>query len=112
MKRFITQQKTGGRAAAFGLWTAVLLLASGVPVFAADIVPAGLTTLSQSVMDAFTGDVAKIIIGICFAGSCVAYAFNKDNDRMKGKIVAIVVATGLLALCQVVIDKVFQGAGG
>jgi hypothetical protein len=31
---------------------------------------------------------------------------------MKGKIVAIVVATGLLALCQVVIDKVFQGAGG
>jgi riboflavin transporter FmnP len=63
-------------------------------------------------MDAFTGDVAQIIIGICFAGSCVAYAFNKDNEKMKGKIVAVVVATGLLALCQVIVEKVFQGAGG
>jgi riboflavin transporter FmnP len=107
MKTLITKEKTVNR-----LMTAALLLLGGVPAFASDIVPPGLTNLAESVMEAFTGNVAQLIIGICFAGSCVAYAFNKDNEKMKGKIVAVVVATGLLALCQVIVDKVFQGAGG
>jgi type IV secretory pathway VirB2 component (pilin) len=111
MKALIKKKKAGRLSAC--LMSVALLLFGGVPLFAAgNIVPQGLTSLAESLMEAFTGDVAQIIIGICFAGSCVAYAFNKDNEKMKGKIVAVVVATGLLALTQVVVDKVFQGAGG
>ena len=84
----------------------------GFPVFAfGEVVPVQLTSLAESILDAFTGDIAKIIIGICFAGSCVAYAFNKDNDRMKAKLVAVVIATGLLALSQVIVEKITDGMG-
>ena len=87
-------------------------LLGAVPAFAlGEVVPLQLTTLAESILDAFTGDIAKIIIGICFAGSCVAYAFNKDNDRMKAKLVAVVVATGLLALSQVIVEKITNGMG-
>ncbi|GHU78534.1 hypothetical protein FACS189462_3360 [Spirochaetia bacterium] len=94
------------------LFIASLLILAAFPLYAAELVPTQLSNLAESLLEAFTGDVAKIIIGICFAGSCIAYAFNKDNEKMKGKVVAVVVATGLLALSQVIVDKITSGVGG
>ena len=108
MKKLISRQKKVFRNLFF-----FLALGFAVPPLFAfnDVVPVQLTSLAESILDAFTGDIAKIIIGICFAGSCVAYAFNKDNDRMKAKLVAVVVATGLLALSQVIVEKITNGMG-
>jgi type IV secretory pathway VirB2 component (pilin) len=86
-------------------------LAAAVRVYAADdLVPPGLMTMAESIMDVFTGDLAKIILGCCFAGACIAYAYNKDNEKMKGKVLAVVVATGLLIITQQIMDRLWAAA--
>lgn len=72
-----------------------------------DLIPQGLQTTAENIQEIFTGDLAKIVMGCCFAGACIAYGYNKDNDRMKGKMVAVVVATGLLVLTQQIMDKLW-----
>lgn len=90
-------------------WIVILLL-SGVGVFAqsAIAIPGQVQSILEEVQTAFTGDIARIIVGICFAGSCIAYAYNKDNEKMKAKLIAVMIATGLLALSQTIVDNVMQ----
>lgn len=90
-------------------WIVILLL-SGVGVFAqsAIAIPGQVQSTLEEVQTAFTGDIARIIVGICFAGSCIAYAYNKDNEKMKAKLIAVMIATGLLALSQTIVDNVMQ----
>jgi type IV secretory pathway VirB2 component (pilin) len=83
------------------------LLAASVPLYA-QIVPAGLTSMADEIQEAFTGDLARVILGCCFAGSCIAYGYNKDNEKMKGKLLAVVIATGLLVLSQTIIKQVWE----
>lgn len=70
------------------------------------IIPAQVDTMLESVRDTFTGATARTIIGIIFAGSCIAYAYNKDNEKMKGKIIAIMIGSGLLVLSQQIVNTV------
>jgi hypothetical protein len=72
------------------------------------IVPAQLVTLGQQILDAFTGTLVRVILGCCFAGSCVAYAYNKDNEKMKSKILAVLVAAGLLTIASTVVDTIMN----
>ncbi|GHU40325.1 hypothetical protein FACS1894190_07080 [Spirochaetia bacterium] len=83
----------------------VLFALQAAAVFAQELVPGSLTTLAEQVQGIFTGDLTRIIVGCCFAGSCVAYAFNKDNEKMKGKMVAIIIATALLGSAQFVVKN-------
>lgn len=92
------------------LFLAAVLLVVGTSVFAADLVPGEVQTGLESVRDAFTGTTAQVILGICFAGSCIAYAYNKDNEKMKAKVIAVMVATGLLALSASIVDTVSKAA--
>jgi type IV secretory pathway VirB2 component (pilin) len=96
------------RRGAGALPIALALLAASAPLYAQDLVPAGLKSIADNVLEAFTGDLAKVILGCCFAGSCVAYGYNKDNEKMKGKLLAVIVATGLLVLTQQVMDKLWD----
>jgi hypothetical protein len=87
------------------LFTASMLLVMSIPLYAqSGIVPSELETLGDQILAAFTGDLARIILGCCFAGSCIAYAYNKDNEKMKGKILAVMVACALLAIGSGVIE--------
>jgi len=90
-------------------WILILFIA-GVGAFAqsAIVIPGQVQSTLEEVQTAFTGDLARIIIGICFAGSCIAYAYNKDNEKMKAKLIAVMIATGLLALSQTIVDNVMQ----
>lgn len=76
-----------------------------------DLIPSQLKDAAQSVSEVFTGEFARILVGIFFAGSCIAYAYNKDNEKMKAKVLAVMIGSGLLALSQTVVDKVFTIAG-
>jgi hypothetical protein len=101
--------KTRGRRGGFRvLFLMFVLLAVSAPLYAQDIIPEGLTSIGESIQSAFTGDLAKIILGCCFAGSCIAYGYNKDNEKMKGKLIAVVVATGLLVITQQVMTKLWS----
>lgn len=85
----------------------VVLLVMGFQAFAqqAFAIPAEVEGALGVVQNAFTGSIAKVIIGICFAGSCIAYAYNKDNEKMKAKLIAVMIASGLLALSQTLITQ-------
>jgi type IV secretory pathway VirB2 component (pilin) len=85
----------------------LLMTAASVFLQAQELVPQGLQTMAENVRDIFTGDLAKIILGCCFAGSCIAYGYNKDNEKMKAKLLAVVIATGLLCITQQIMDKLW-----
>jgi hypothetical protein len=83
-------------------------LFAGGSVSGQNLLPSGLMTMAENILDIFTGDLARIILGCCFAGSCIAYAYNKDNEKMKAKVLAVMVATGLLVLTSEVIDQLWS----
>ena len=84
----------------------VIFLVAGMSAYGQDIIPSQVKTTLESVRDAFTGDMARIIVGICFAGSCIAYAYNKDNEKMKSKMIAVMIAMGLLVMSQTIVDSI------
>jgi len=89
----------------------LLLLAAAAPVFAAeDIMPSGMTSLAESVMGIFTGTFVKTIMIICLAGCAVAYGYNKDNEKMKAKIIAIGIAIAIIVGAQWIVGKIWTAA--
>jgi len=97
------------RAQILVFWMTLLFVAAaGAFAQSTIVIPGQVQSTLEEVQSAFTGDLARIIVGICFAGSCIAYAYNKDNEKMKAKLIAVMIATGLLALSQTIIENVMQ----
>jgi type IV secretory pathway VirB2 component (pilin) len=88
----------------------MLLLVAAAPLFAADIMPSGMKTLADNILDTFTGGVVRIVLICCLAGCAVAYGFNKDNEKMKRNIIAIAIAIGILVAAQTIVDAVWNAA--
>jgi type IV secretory pathway VirB2 component (pilin) len=83
--------------------TTFYLLALAGPAFGQNNktdVEGRLEGLGNQILGMMTGDVAKAIISCAFAGSCIAYAVNKDNEQAKQKILAVVIATALLTAAE------------
>jgi hypothetical protein len=80
------------------LFIMLALLAVSVSLYAQSDValPQKLEDLGNQIEGIMMGKLAQIILACCFAGSCIAYGYNKDNEKVKGKLLAVVVATGLL----------------
>jgi len=90
----------------------MLMLAAAAPLFAAgsDIVPAGLTSLVDSIMEIFTGGIVKTILIICLAGCAVAYGFNKDNEKMKRNIIAIGISIAIVVGAQSIVTIIWNNS--
>jgi type IV secretory pathway VirB2 component (pilin) len=86
----------------------LLLVSAALYAQSTVIIPGEVQSTLEEVRTAFTGDLARIIVGICFAGSCIAYAYNKDNEKMKAKLIAVMIGSGLLALSQSIVDNVMK----
>jgi len=89
----------------------MLLLAAALPLFAQEIMPDGMSTLAEDVMAIFTGNVVRIILVCCLAGCGIAYAFNKDNEKMKRNIIAIAVGIGIIACASGIVGAIGTAAG-
>jgi hypothetical protein len=103
MKKFLGNVK-GTLAAALLLWLPAATLA------AQGIVPSQLTSIGEQILEALTGDFAKIIISCSFGASCIAFAVNKDNEHAKQKIGAVMVATALLTATEFIVDAIMGSA--
>jgi type IV secretory pathway VirB2 component (pilin) len=83
--------------------TTFYLLAFAAPAFGqsgqADV-EGKLASFGNQILGMLTGSIAKAVISCAFAGSCIAYAVNKDNEQAKQKILAVVIATALLGSAQ------------
>lgn len=90
------------------LFALMLLVGASLCAQSTVVIPGEVQSTLEEVRNAFTGDLARIIVGICFAGSCIAYAYNKDNEKMKAKMIAVMIGSGLLALSQSIVDNVMN----
>jgi len=64
------------------------LLAAAMPLFA-DVIPPGLKSAGDEIEGFFTSTLVTAILIACLAGCGIAYAFNKDNEKMKRNLIAI-----------------------
>jgi type IV secretory pathway VirB2 component (pilin) len=87
---------------------AVFCLTAAAAFAQADILPAGMTTLANSILAVFTGAFVKTILIIMLAGCAVAYGFNKDNEKMKRNIITIAVAIGILVAASTIVEAVWE----
>jgi type IV secretory pathway VirB2 component (pilin) len=89
-----------------------IFLAAASRLFAADLMPPGMSTLAEGIREIFIGPFVKTILIIFLCGCAVAYAFNKDNEKMKRNCIAIGVACGILIAASSIVEAVWSAAGG
>lgn len=88
----------------------LILAAAAMPLFAADLVPAGLTNISDQIVLIFTGGLVRGILIACLAGCGVAYGFNKDNEKMKRNVIAIGIAIIIIICASGIVDAITSAA--
>jgi type IV secretory pathway VirB2 component (pilin) len=91
----------------------VLFAITQAQIFAAggsDLMPAGMQSLADGILEIFTGAFVKTILIIMLAGCAVAYGFNKDNEKMKRNIIAIAVAVGILVAASSIVDAIWNAS--
>ena len=84
-----------------------LFLFSVMPLFAQGLVPPGMQTLADNILEVFTSPFVRIILAIILCGAAGAYAFNRDNEKMKRNAIAIIVASGILMSAQFIVERIF-----
>jgi hypothetical protein len=70
-------------------------LALSQPAFAQDAI-AKMEAVSDKVLKLFTGTLVRTILAIAFCCSAVAYAMNKDNDKVKRGALAVGIASVMI----------------
>jgi len=74
--------------------------------------PAGMQSLADSILEIFTSNFLKVILAIFLCGSAVAYAFNKDNEKVKRNCIAIGIAAAILVTATSIVGAVWSSSGG
>jgi type IV secretory pathway VirB2 component (pilin) len=94
------------------LLLSVLHVLAAAGVYAQDLLPAGMQSLAEGIKEVITGDFVKIILVIIFCGSAIAYAFNKDNEKIKRNCIVVAVGVALLMGASAIIDAVWSASAG
>jgi type IV secretory pathway VirB2 component (pilin) len=89
-----------------------LLLLPAAKAFAQGLLPSGMTSLVEDILDVFKGPFVKTILIICLCGCAVAYGFNKDNEKMKRNIIAIGIAIGILCTASFIVEAIWDASQG
>ena len=90
----------------------LMLLIAASPLFAQSIMPPGMKTLADNILEIFTGPFVKTILIILLCATAVTFAFNKDNEKMKRNCIIIGVSCGILIAASEIVDAVWKAAGG
>jgi len=88
-----------------------LLLTAAMPLFAQSIVPSGLESIGDQIQEAFTSPIITVILVGCLVGCGVAYAFNKDNEKMKRNVIAIAIGIIIIGTAQQIVTAIMDAAG-
>lgn len=66
------------------------------PAFAQNDAIAKMEAVSDKVLGLFTGTLVRTILAIAFCCSAVAYAMNKDNEKVKRGALAVGIASVMI----------------
>jgi len=83
-----------------------------MPLFAQGIMPSGMTSLAEEILGIFTGPFVTTILIILLCGAAIAFAYNKDNEKMKSKIIAIGISIAILIGARGIVTAIWNAAGG
>jgi len=86
-----------------------LLLAAAMPLFG-QVVPKGMETVASQILGAFNGPIMITIETICVIGCAIAYAYSKDNEKMKKSMIAIGVSIIVIGVAGSIVDNVLAAA--
>lgn len=87
----------------------MLILAAAMPLFA-EVMPEGLKSTADEIEAIFRGPVVTIILICCLAGCGIAYAFNKDNEKMKRNIIAIAIGIIIVSAARGIVEAVIRAS--
>ena len=74
------------------------------------IVPAGMVSLTDQILEVFTGTLVTTIMIIMLVGVAIAYGFNKDNDQLKRKLLAILIAIAIIVGARGIVEVVWNAS--
>jgi type IV secretory pathway VirB2 component (pilin) len=94
------------------LFLLIFYALAALPAFAKSVLPAGMSSLMDNILEVFTGPFVKTILIIFLCGTAVAYGFNKDNEKMKRNCIAIGVAIAILIGASSIVGAVWDASGG
>jgi type IV secretory pathway VirB2 component (pilin) len=91
--------------------TLILYALSALPLFAQEL-PAGMSSLMDTILEWFTGGFVRTILVLCLVGSAIAYGFNKDNEKIKRNMIAIGIAIAVVIGASGIVDMIWDASGG
>jgi hypothetical protein len=89
-----------------------LYLLSALPLFAQTGIPGGMETLADAIMGVFKSRFITVILAIFFCGAAIAFAYNKDNDKVKRNCIAICISTFIIVCAQQIVDFIYSSSNG
>jgi uncharacterized membrane protein len=94
------------------VFVTALYLAPAARIIAQDLLPSGMTSLMEAILEIFTGGFVKTILIICLCGCAIAYGFNKDNEKMKRNALAIGIAIAIIGMASFIVGKFWDASRG
>ena len=76
------------------------------------IVPSDMTSLADNILGVFTSPFIRVLLAIFLCGSAIAYAFNKDNEKIKRNSIAVGISAAILVVATSLVDVIWRAAGG
>ncbi|GMO15356.1 MAG: hypothetical protein Pg6A_01460 [Termitinemataceae bacterium] len=92
------------------LFILFIFISAASNVFAQGVMPSGMTSLATNIYEVLTGNFIKIILACFLCGSAIAYAFNKDNEKVKRNCIAIMVGAAILICASAIVDAVWTAS--
>jgi hypothetical protein len=86
-----------------------LLFFTAMPLFAQDAITR-MNSVALKILEFFKSPLIKTILVIALCGSAIAFAINKDNQRLKSGAIAIGVAVLILLAAEPIVTLLLESA--
>jgi hypothetical protein len=86
----------------------LVLSAAAFPLYAADM-PGERTDLADTIKEVISGPFVRTLLIIFLCASAVAYAFNKDNEKVKRNCIAIGVSAAIIIAAGGILEALGMG---
>lgn len=86
--------------------TFFILLFLSMPLFAQDAI-SRMNSVALKILEFFKSPLIKTILVIALCGSAIAFAVNKDNQRLRAGAIAVAVATVVLLAAEPIIEMLW-----
>lgn len=84
----------------------VLFLFMSMPLFAQAAVD-NLNNVAETILGIFTSNLVKTILALALCGSFIAFAVNKDSQRVRNSSIAIGISAAVIITASWIIDLVW-----